>query len=465
MKTIFLFCLLVMGLNVHAQVAINTDGSTPDGSAMLDIKSTDKGVLLPRLTVSQRNAIPAPAEGLLIYCTNCGINGSLSIFTNGSWMTFSPCIIQQPEPGLNNLNYEETIIWNWNEVPGVLGYKWNTTGIYETATDLGTEHSYTETAPDCDTTYVRYVWSYNDCGVSELTLLTQALATPPAPAAGIHEMCYDFIEWHWKYLPDIIGFKWNTTNDYSSALDMGPALQRFETGLSCGSTYTRYLWSYNACGNSPVTILTQSTPACNPGTPCPGIPTFTYGGQVYNTLQIGSQCWMKENLNIGTNIPLTVNMENNDVIEKYCYYNDVAYCNTYGGLYQWDEMMQYTTQQGTQGICPTGWHLPSDAEYSVLVNYLGGNDVAGGKMKEACTAHWWSPNANATNSSGFTALPSGSRGIDGYNYYLGVSAMFWSSTQSDNPNAWLQELYYGNDDALMTTYPKQVGLSVRCLKN
>lgn len=465
MKTIFLFCLLVTWFNNFAQVAINTDGTNPDNSAMLDIKSTGKGVLLPRLTVSQRNAIPDPAEGLLIYCTNCGTNGSLSIYSNGSWMTFTPCIIQSPEPGLNNLNYEETVIWNWNEVPGALGYKWNTSEIYETAFDLGLVYSYAETGIECDSTYLRYVWTYNDCGVSDQALLTQTLQTPTTPVAGIHEMCYDFIEWHWEYLPDILGFKWNTTNDYASALDMGQGLQEMETGLSCGSTYTRYLWAYSACGNSPVTILTQSTAACNPGTACPGIPSFTYGGQVYNTLQVGTQCWMKENLNTGSAIPLTSNMTNNGIIEKYCFYNDEAYCNTYGAMYQWDEMMQYSTQQGTQGICPSGWHLPSDAEFSVLVNYLGGVDVAGGKMKEACTEHWWSPNANATNSSGFTALPAGARGIDGYNYYLGVNALFWSSTQSDISNAWLQELYYGNDDILKTSYPKQVGLSVRCLKN
>jgi len=100
--------------------------------------------------------------------------------------------------------------------------------------------------------------------------------------------------------------------------------------------------------------------------PCPGTPTVEYEGQVYNTIQIFSQCWLKENLNVGTMIPGPQEMSNNSMIEKYCYNNEQDSCTKYGGLYQWGEMMQYTSQQGVQGICPSGWHLPTDEEWKVL---------------------------------------------------------------------------------------------------
>jgi len=97
------------------------------------------------------------------------------------------------------------------------------------------------------------------------------------------------------------------------------------------------------------------------------------GNHNYSTVQIGSQVWMGENLNVGTRINGVKNQINNDTIEKYCYNDDENNCNVYGGIYLWDEMMQYSTVEGSQGICPTGWHLPSDSEWTVLTNYLGGN--------------------------------------------------------------------------------------------
>jgi uncharacterized protein (TIGR02145 family) len=100
--------------------------------------------------------------------------------------------------------------------------------------------------------------------------------------------------------------------------------------------------------------------------PCPGAPTVEYEGQVYNTIQIFSQCWLKENLNVGEMIPVTMEQSDNGTIEKYCYNNEPDSCAKYGGLYQWQEMMQYTAQQGAQGICPPGWHLPTDEEWKVL---------------------------------------------------------------------------------------------------
>ncbi len=203
------------------------------------------------------------------------------------------------------------------------------------------------------------------------------------------------------------------------------------------------------------------------GIPCPGIPTVTdEDGNVYNTVLIGNQCWLKENLNVGTRINGSQNMSNNGTIEKFCYDDNEANCDEYGALYQWNEMMQYTTQQGTQGICPNGWHLPSYDEWTTLTDFLGGSSVAGGKMKEVGTAHWKSPNTGATNSSGFTGLPGGNRhSLTGSFHSLIFYGQFWSSSESSSSTAWHRMLYYNGDGVYSGGRDKGYGYSVRCLKD
>ena len=152
--------------------------------------------------------------------------------------------------------------------------------------------------------------------------------------------------------------------------------------------------------------------------------------QKYPTLQIGTQCWMRNNLNIGvmaTDVNVSgyphSNCSNNDTIEKYCYQNNPTYCDIYGGLYDWDEMMQYDSTPGIQGICPPGWHIPDDSEWCILATYLDPTidcsiigyifTDAGGKLKETGLTHWKTPNGGATNESGFTAIGAGGRGYTG----------------------------------------------------
>jgi len=94
-----------------------------------------------------------------------------------------------------------------------------------------------------------------------------------------------------------------------------------------------------------------------PVTPCPGLPKIIYENQAYNTVVVGDQCWIKENLNIGSRINGIQNQTNNGIIEKYCYNDDSVNCTKYGGLYLWSEAMQYDTAEGARGICPIGWHF------------------------------------------------------------------------------------------------------------
>jgi uncharacterized protein (TIGR02145 family) len=204
-----------------------------------------------------------------------------------------------------------------------------------------------------------------------------------------------------------------------------------------------------------------------PPVPCPGDTSFEYGGKIYHTVQIGDQCWMAENLDIGTMIPGDSVPEDNGIIEKYCYNDDTAECVTYGGLYIWEEMMQYTLADSAQGICPEDWHLPSRSEWWTLINYLGGATVAGGKMKETGTAHWLSPNTGATNESVYTGLPGGQRNSSGNFYYKGFNGTSWSSSIYYNDPGLAWSFLLSSPSAGITedwvAGTSTFGFSVRCV--
>ena len=298
-STIFTILVICLMFNANAQgVAINSDGSSADASAILDVKSTTKGVLIPRLTDVQRDAIASPVAGLLIFNTD-------------------QQLMQM---------YDGTI---WSSV-----------------------------------------------------------------------------ELNWT------------------------------------------------CGN----LLIDDR-----------------NGEVYNTIKIGDQCWMAENLNMGTRIDGENNQTNNSIIEKYCYDDSETNCNTYGGLYLWDEIMQYVTTEGTQGICPLGWHIPTDLEWCTLENYVDAGSVscsttgyrgidAGGNLKETGTTHWYTPNTGATNSSGFTALAGGFKSITFYRERRG-RGYFWSSTENSYNDVWVRTIYYMGQGIDRYNYPKLYSYSVRCLKD
>ena len=198
--------------------------------------------------------------------------------------------------------------------------------------------------------------------------------------------------------------------------------------------------------------------------------SVTYGGQIYNSVIIGMQCWMTTNLNIGTMITGWLNQTAGNGIEKYCYNDNLTNCAVYGGLYQWDELMNYTTSSssnpsGRQGICPAGWHVPGDAEWTQLTTYLGGETIAGGPMKETGTTHWISPNTGATNASGFTALPGGYRNDGGGTDMLSFVATFWSATESSSADSWWRYLNYNDAQVFRDYDTKAIGFSARCSKD
>jgi len=183
----------------------------------------------------------------------------------------------------------------------------------------------------------------------------------------------------------------------------------------------------------------------------------------YSIVQIGTQTWMAENLNVGTRINSLVDQTSNSIIEKYCNSDNDSNCAVYGGIYQWDEAMQYSTTPGIQGICPTGWHFPTDGEWTILTTNLGSDNEAA-QMKETGTAHWLSPNTDATNSSGFTALPGGYRKLDGTFGGIGSVGSWGSSTEYDIYESYYWDLDYSNY-VFRNNWFKDSGFSVRCIKD
>jgi uncharacterized protein (TIGR02145 family) len=195
-------------------------------------------------------------------------------------------------------------------------------------------------------------------------------------------------------------------------------------------------------------------------------------GQTYKTVKIGNQIWMAENLkttkfNDGTAIPLVTDASAWGALTtpSYCWYNNDAtnYKATYGALYNW--YVVDVTSNGGKNVCPKGWHVPSSAEWATLTSYLGGDSIAGDKLKETGIIHWHTPKTNATNESGFTALPNGYRYNNGRYYHVGIYGIWWSSTEYSTTDAWHMLMEYNIPEVIIYHYIKQFGLSVRCIKD
>ena len=237
------------------------------------------------------------------------------------------------------------------------------------------------------------------------------------------------------------------------------------TGLLAGTTYFVRAYATNSAGTAYGNELSFATTA-------PPITTVTdYDGNVYDIITIGTQDWLKQNLKTthykngaAITYPGTDNTAwQNNTTGAYAWYNndEATYKNTYGALYNW-----YAVNTGN--LCPTGWHVPTDAEWTTLTTYLGGESIAGGKLK--ATTLWNSPNTGATNSSGFTAFPGGFRddnGPNSYSYYTlnGMHGYWWSTTESSTTYAWCRALFYYTSYLDRSSSIKTNGYSVRCLKN
>ena len=193
-------------------------------------------------------------------------------------------------------------------------------------------------------------------------------------------------------------------------------------------------------------------------------------GNIYTTVKIGTQTWMASNLKttkyrngdpIGTTTPATLDISA-ETAPKYQW----AYAGNGSNVFIYGRLYTGYAVTDSRGICPTGWHVPTDAEWTTLTTFLGGSSVAGGKLKEASSSHWISPNTGATNSSGFTALPGGYRNTDIWSFVaVGYDGDWWSSTETSTTSLLNRFMLYSYSEVGRGTVNKSSGASVRCIRD
>jgi uncharacterized protein (TIGR02145 family) len=327
------------------------------------------------------------------------------------------------------------------------------------------------TGLDFNTTYFVRVYATNIAGtnygdeteftttdktLSALTLTPTALATNSIRLKGIVDPYNNTTN---------VTFEYGLTTVYgnSSIAEESPvtgiadqAVSADITGLDANTTYHFRVKAVSESG----TVSSEDLMFTTTGT------VTDIDGNVYKTVMIGKQLWMKENLRVtryndDSPIPhITVDADWATTIGPgYCWYNnnESAYKDTYGALYKW-----YTIVSGN--LCPAGWHVPSDVEWNSMLDQLGGEAIAGGNLKETRISHWRIPNTGATNGSGFTALPGGSRRSLGAFKGLDETGNWLTASEFDSQLAWERVISYDNSNNQKNTSKKIDGLSVRCVE-
>ena len=284
------------------------------------------------------------------------------------------------------------------------------------------------------------------------------------------------------------GFEWKATDGgaYTQVTVTGDALTYNLTGLTANTSYTFRAFVTTAEGTIYGDEVTFTTLPAAPATFTCGTSTVTdYDGNTYNTLLIGEQCWMKENLRTthyadGTSIPYDQSLSNT-APSYYDYSTSSIQLEQRGYLYNWPAAMHGANPSGVQGVCPTGWHVPSDAEWTTMETVVNGSVVSGTSTgrrgshagKLAGGGGWASSSTSGApgdygnsqrNASGFGAVPAGACNINGFNS-AGGGALFWSSTQYNLDDAYYRYLHYDFAGVSRDKNTKHDGFSVRCLRD
>jgi hypothetical protein len=371
-----------------------------------------------------------------------------------------------PVEGTHSPSYAQ-INWTWNAVAGAAGYRWNTTDDYGTATNVGSATSRLQTGLVCNTAYVSYVWAYNNCGNSISTAMTGSTtnAPPSAPTAGTHVSTLSSVTWNWNAVEGATGYKFNTSNSYSGATDMGTATTFTETGLNCGTNYTRYIWSYNACGESTPLTTSKNTVNCwvcgDPlvishvaGLVAPVNKTTTYN-TVTNVPGLTTKCWITSNL--GASNQATSASDNTEAAAGWYWQFNKKQGFKHDGTTRtpntaWITFIPESLDwEASKDPClielGTGWRIPTKTEWEA-VDAAGGWAGATGTYNSLLKLHMagriYPSTGNLSN-----------RGSEGH---------YWSGTQVGNPEqGW--RLYISPGSATVNNVDKTAGNALRCLKD
>jgi uncharacterized protein (TIGR02145 family) len=321
-------------------------------------------------------------------------------------------------------------VYSINAVSGATTYDW---GVPADATITNGQGSTIITVTFGTTSGNVNVRAGNTCGYSQsrfINITLNSIPSSPGAITGSTSVCVEEqgVTYSISSVSGATSYNWIVPLGATIASGQGTTSITVNFGSASGIVRVR---AQNTCGNSSYRIKMVSTSL-----------TDSRDSKSYNTQQIGTQCWMAENLNYNSTT-------------SWCYFNQTSNCDKYGRLYQWST---------AQTVCPTGWHLPSTSEWSTLTTYLNGTAVAGGKMKETGTAHWMSPNTGATNLSGFTGLGGGRRTTSSTYQNLRYYGYFWTTGQF-GLNGLYRQLSYNNTQVMSSSINKNYGISVRCIRD
>lgn len=368
--------------------------------------------------------------------------------TNSSTQTI--CTTGSPTLSGNN---PATGTGSWSVVsgPGTLSTQFGDTAVYNTTfSPAGGAGSYV----------LRWTISNSPCASSAADATITVNAPPTTAAAGndINPACGVTTATLAGNTPVTGTGNWSVVSGTATITTPGSPTSGVTGLASAGTATLRWTISNPPCTASTDDVVITTCAAFS----CGSNFTDPRDSKVYPTVTVGTQCWFKKNLDYNQS------SYGND----WCYNNDNGNCTVYGRLYNWDAVMQGASSSnnipsGVQGVCPSGWHIPSDAEWDIILNYLGGLFSAGEKMREPGTAHWMS-DPGVSNSSGFTGLGSGTYDSMTDNWYeITEGAYWWSSTQYTilTTKAWYRYINYNNYELARWPNPKYYGQSVRCLKD
>ncbi len=450
---------LTAGTTYHVRAYATNSEGTSYGNAIsfTTLEATD----LPTITTSEATDVSEVTQTSAVFAGNITNDGGASITARGvCWATNETPTIDDNKTvdGTGKGNFKSNIT---GLAPGTTYYA----RVYAT-NSKGTNYGKVISFKTLDAIDKPTITTTEDNDITEVTQTT-AVFTGEITDDGGAAITARGVCWGTNETPTIDDNKTvngEGTGSFTSNI----------TGLAPSTTYYVRIYATNSEGTNygnTISFTTQQGAIM-------GTFTDARDGNVYQTVTIGDQVWMAENLKY---LPEVAGPDIGSETEAVYYVYDyngtnvsaakaTTNYNAYGVLYNWPAAMagavsSSSSPSNVQGICPTGWHLPSNSEWTILAQHIGGRNVAGGKLRETGTAHWLSPNEGATNETGFTALPGGRRSFnavfDNFSYY----GYWWSATEYEDDYSWFLDIYYEGTKMGNGSHGNHLGFSVRCVKS